>query len=135
MQSRVSSMRKSSILNNATNGCFFLLRFFLLIFSWFFIQTTLANSQSALNQDLILSLREGHSETCIPAVTNQLVATGLNFLTPKAGNYCDCVGIFYFNDLTRAEYDEMIRGNGRLPQRIEVNRRLIQEHCADVHFN
>lgn len=106
-----------------------------LIFLLLMFQPMSAHAQPPLEPSLIISLREGHSETCRLAVTSQLIATGLNSLIPEVRSYCDCVGIFYFNDLTRAEYDEMITSGGMFPARISENRRSIQEHCADVHFN
>lgn len=128
-------MRKLSIFILFTNGRYFGLSSSSLIFLLLIIQPMPVHSQPALDPNLVLSLRGGHSETCIPTVTSQLIATGLNSLTSEARSYCDCIGIFYFNDLTRAEYDEMIASGGMLPARIAENRRSIQEHCAGMHFD
>lgn len=93
-----------------------------------------APANQALDPELILALKKGHMGTCLPTITRQIKSTGLPVSRDKIELYCECLGNFYFNDLTKREFSEMEKNNGGLPERIARQRRAIQEYCLDVHF-
>jgi len=72
--------------------------------------------------------------SCLPTISRQLISIGLPNIQQKSGPYCECLGNFYFNDLTKKEYAEIQKNSDGLPNRIIARRRAIQEYCADVHF-
>jgi hypothetical protein len=94
-----------------------------------------ATANQALDPRLILDLKQGHMKTCSATIVTQLRSIGSSLGQEVAIRYCECVGNLYFNDLTKAEYSEMVRTNGSLPNRVTAIRRQIQEHCATTHFD
>jgi|GEM_PF-4877681 len=91
-------------------------------------------ANQALDPELILALKKGHMRTCLPTISRQLKSTGISVSQDKTELYCECLGNFYFNDLTKREFSEMNENKGGLPSRIATKRRAIQEYCVDVHF-
>ncbi|WP_157132261.1 hypothetical protein [Roseobacter sp. AzwK-3b] len=92
-------------------------------------------AETPLDPHLIQALKTGHLRTCLPNVSFQLESAGLASNPQKVANmYCHCLGNFYFNDLSKEEFEEMRISDGALPARIAQNRRAIQEHCATIHL-
>ena len=107
----------------------------ILILSFLVTPFNLVKADTPLDPNLILGLRQGHIGTCVPTVVQQLQSVGYRNVEAAARQYCECVGIFYFNDFTQSDYDEMMRSPTRaLPGRIAANRLDIQEYCATIHF-
>lgn len=77
-------------------------------------------------------LRESFKSTCVPNIANQLkVGLGLN-QSDIVDKYCECVGLFYFNDISVSEYEEM-KSTKKLPGRIASQQDEIRGHCLDLH--
>ena len=94
-----------------------------------------AVADTPLDPQLIIELKEGHLRSCTQTITEQLRSIGYEENEAIAKEYCLCIGIMYFNDFTEADFDELQRETGGLPQRIEANRKAIQEYCADIHLS
>ena len=94
-----------------------------------------AQAKSALNPELIVELKRGYTETCVPTIVQQLKSIGYDNAPEFAKRYCECLGTLYFNDFTRDEYDEMRNNSGgELPRRVAENRKELQEYCAEIHL-
>ena len=107
----------------------------IIILSCFSAHVNLVKADVPLDRNLILGLRQGHMSTCVPTIVQQLQSVGYMGGEASARQYCECLGIFYFNDFTQSDYDDMMRSTtGSLPARIAESRRDIQEYCANIHF-
>ena len=93
-----------------------------------------AASSTPLDPLLIKDLQSGFQTSCVPNISEQLIMSGFSEVADKAENYCRCLGLWYFNDFTESDYEEMQARDGRLPARIETQQLQIQEHCLWVHF-
>lgn len=111
------------------------IKFFTVIVSSFSLFVSIAAADAPLDPKLIIELREGHLRSCTQTITEQLRSIGYAENEAIVKEYCKCIGIMYFNDFTEADFDELQREQGRLPQRIEANRKAIQEYCADIHLS
>lgn len=92
-------------------------------------------AEPAATSKQIFHLKKGHLDTCLPNIANQLKSMGLEVARSNVQLYCECLGNFYFNDLTRSEFSEIEKSQGALPKRIEKQQRAIQEYCVDQHIN
>jgi len=97
-------------------------------------QTAHAEQLRSLDPEIILRIRRNHLSTCVPTVSQQLSLAGLDFNKNTVEGYCGCLGVLYFNEMTRDDYHEMMRNGDRLPIRIARQRSKYQDYCADVHF-
>lgn len=84
------------------------------------------------NPQYIIDAKHGHLATCSETIEVQVNSVGAGVSQDGVRNYCECLGNFYFNELTNAELDEVIRG--ALPARIEADRVAIQQRCAALHM-
>ena len=112
------------------------IKYFALIGLSFSLFVSTGFADTALDPKLIIELKEGHLRSCTQTIMEQLRSIGYGENQATAEDFCKCTGIMYFNDFTKADFDEMKRNTaGRLPKRVEVNRKAIQEYCADIHLN
>jgi hypothetical protein len=94
---------------------------------------SMAIASEPLKPALIVRLKEGHMRTCIPEINRQAVSVGLSFSAASVESFCRCLGTFYFNELTTADFEEM-KARGDLPERISTNRKKLQEYCSSLHL-
>ena len=93
---------------------------------------TSLDPKARANPQYIIDAKNGHLKTCSETIQKQVKSVGAGVSNDEVRNYCGCLGNFYFNDLTNAELDQIMRG--ALPERIEANRTNIQQHCASLHL-
>ena len=98
------------------------------------VAPTSIGASQALDPNIIMDLKRGHMKTCPSAISAQLKSIGAPVGQDKILLYCECLGTFYFNDLTKTEYSQMLKGGGSLPDRIASMRRQIQEYCVATHL-
>lgn len=91
-------------------------------------------ANQALDPSIIIDLKKGHMKTCPDTISAQLRSIGVPVVQSIVLRYCECLGTFYFNDLTKSEYSQMLKSGYSLPDRIALIRRQIQEHCVVTHF-
>lgn len=104
--------------------------------NFWFVSIALASSNvfafEGSDSDVIFHFKKGHKKSCVPTITRQLVATGFQMPKEKVELYCECLGNYYFNEMSKKEITEM--NSGKTPHRIIEQRRDISEYCADLHF-
>ncbi len=114
--------------------CINIYKLLLLILTFCIVMPSDSNASEPLNPQLILGLKKGFMSSCLPTISRQLTSIGMPNIQHKSGLYCECLGNFYYNDVTKKEYVEIQKNSDRLPNRIIAKRRAIQEHCADTHL-
>lgn len=96
--------------------------------------STDSTAKEALDPALILQLKTSHLSTCTPTISQQLKSVGLNSASKLSKNYCECLGTLYFNEFTKKDYAEIQKEPHKLPHRMNKNRLLYQEYCAEIHL-
>ena len=87
-----------------------------------------------LSQSIIQKLKAGHKKTCIPTTKKYIETLGVDPSFTNLSRYCDCVGEFYFDDFTVADYKNVKKGN-LLPARHMKRRAYYQQICYDKTTN
>ena len=95
--------------------------------------TTAVLASEQISEELKGALRKGHGLTCIPVIEDQFKRMGMNQHYTKIAQYCTCLGIQYFRDMSVAELKEMQASNS-LPKRISRKRSQIQDWCREKHI-
>ena len=94
-----------------------------------------SDPNSRAPSELIVKLKDGHKNTCVPNIGKQLRDVGISASDEDVDSYCSCLGTLYFNDLSNAELSEMVDRPGALPARIEAQREILQQQCASLHLS
>ena len=77
-----------------------------------------------------MELKKGHKSSCIRTINKQLRSINIQRDDNEVSSYCDCLGVLYFNEFTKSDYQELAETN-QLPFNIRSQRKKYQNYCAE----
>jgi hypothetical protein len=87
-------------------------------------------SNTLRNEQLKADSRSGYFRSCVPTIQSQNERWKLGLSQQQVMDYCVCMGIKIFDDLTTDEIDQMLNKK-TLPERILSKHETFRNECSE----